>query len=88
MFIFLCPHCQKVWLSCKRAKMSTLEQMDLFEQAVRDEQIKVVVPCKPDVVWGMKGAFEKGNFKVSPSLDAGASGHWHGHIQNGMVTGV
>lgn len=47
-----------------------------------------VVPMKESVIWQMKGAFKKGNFTVSPSIHAGASGHWHGHIQNGHCTGA
>lgn len=85
---FLCPHCRKVWLSCKRATMGMREQMELFEAAVLQEEIKVVVPMKESVIWQMKGAFKKGNFTVSPSIHAGASGHWHGHIQNGHCTGA
>lgn len=85
MFIFLCPHCQKVWLSCKRVVMSRSQQYDIFEVLGLHG---AVVPCKPEFSWQMKGSFENDNFTVSPSLDASASGHWHGHIKNGQVTGV
>lgn len=86
IFIFFCPHCRKVWLSCKRVKMPLHEQMEILAESVRGEELKEVVPCREGMAWSMRGAFEKGNFTVTPSLDASKSGHWHGHITKGFIT--
>lgn len=83
LFIFKCPHCRSVWLSCKRVKMGISEQMALFAKEAPGE---TVAPCNPDVAWWMKGSFENGNFHVKPSIDAGKAGHWHGHIVGGEIS--
>jgi len=86
VFCFLCPHCRKVWLSCKRVVMSTHEQIVIFESAVRGESINVVVPCKAEAAWKFSGGdFE--TMTITPSLDASDAGHWHGHITNGGIVG-
>jgi hypothetical protein len=82
----LCPHCQQVWLSVKNSMMSIHEQIDLFEKVMGDwkEAKNIVVPDKQDVAWVISGRdFE--TMTVTPSLDASASGHWHGFITAGNI---
>jgi hypothetical protein len=84
VFIFLCPHCQQRWLSCKNAPMKTGDQMELFIEAMKDEEIDTVVPSKPDMAWAISGR-EFETMTVSPSIDASPSGDWHGHIKDGGI---
>jgi Family of unknown function (DUF6527) len=61
--------------------MSSQEQYDVFEKAFGPEWNFIVVPCKEAQAWVITGDFS--NMTVTPSLDASASGHWHGSITNG-----
>lgn len=84
VFIFLCPHCKKRWLSCKNVKMSGGAQVTLFRAAVGDANINVVVPTKDEFAWNISTRdFE--TMTVTPSIDASPSGDWHGHIKNGAI---
>jgi hypothetical protein len=84
VFIFLCPHCQKRWLSCKSAPMSTHEQMDLFIEAMKDEDLDTVVPTRQEFAWSINTRdFE--TMSVHPSIDASPSGDWHGFIKEGAI---
>lgn len=88
-FTFLCPHCQKVWLSCTRVGLSYQEQFEAFIDKLRDGLgLKgwEVVPCRPGYAWGMKDVADFNKISVTPSLDASPSGHWHGHITAGAIT--
>lgn len=85
LFLFKCPHCQKDLLSCKNVAMSQREQWDLFEKAVGEDWNALIVPCRDEMAWTFSGNdFE--TLTVTPSLDASASGHWHGFIRNGQIT--
>jgi hypothetical protein len=86
VFAFLCPHCRKVWLTCKRVVMGRREQRETLDRVFGEDRSHEVVGCKPDVAWKFSG-LELDTISVSPSLDASASGHWHGHITNGMIVG-
>jgi len=94
VFIFRCPHCvarggdgeyDKYWLSCKSTAMSIHDQIVLFEQhkdLIDGKGAFIVVPCKPEHCWSVNGG-DFASMSVTPSLDASASGHWHGVITNG-----
>ena len=84
LFVFWCPHCHKTLLSCKNAVMSRWEQCDLF--AARFGYASVV-PCKPEFAWVFADGARFETIDVTPSLDASASGHWHGHITAGEIRG-
>lgn len=93
VFVFLCPHCRKVLLSCKNAPMSRQEQDDLFEKEFGTGLDAWPVASKPDFAWAMSGTVPANpnaafieDLTVRPSIDASASGHWHGHITNGEIT--
>lgn len=74
-------------LSCKRVAMSNMAQYDLFEQQLPDQSPSEVVPCRADMAWKFIAAESFDTITVTPSLDASASGHWHGCITAGRVVG-
>ncbi len=43
-----------------------------------------VVNCKATCAWTRVGE-DFDTLSVTPSLDASAAGHWHGHIKNGEI---
>jgi hypothetical protein len=43
-----------------------------------------VVGCKPNIAW-TRTSDDFAAMSVTPSLDASASGHWHGFITNGEI---
>ena len=83
-----CPHCQTTWLSCFFEQMPVLNggkepnQFALFEKIVDDAH--EVVPCRKDFAWTRDGD-DFATMTIKPSLDASASGHWHGVIQGGEI---
>lgn len=83
IFTFLCPHCRRIWLTCKRVPMDHQQQWDIFE---REAPEAVTVGCKPETAWKFEG-LDFATMTVTPSLDASASGHWHGSITNGQIVG-
>ncbi len=93
LFIFLCPHCRKVWLVCKNIEMSLRDQRELFKKEFGEDSNLIVVPDRPEMAWSISGTVPADpkaafvtNLTVTPSIDASTSGHWHGHITDGEVT--
>lgn len=88
VFSFLCPHCRKVTLLCKRIKLSFKEQVKLVNPAPEDEDDWPIdfVPARADYAWKFAGN-DFATLSVQPSIHAGASGHWHGHITKGEIVG-
>lgn len=86
VFVFLCPHCRAMLLSCKRVVMSRWEQCQIFATQLGEWSDRVV-PCKPDCAWKFERGESFATMSVSPSLDASAAGHWHGTIAGGKVCG-
>jgi Family of unknown function (DUF6527) len=87
VFVFLCPHCKRTWLSCKNAAMTRRAQFDLFSKELTSEFDRAnIVPTKPEFAWSVVGT-EFSAMTITPSLDASASGHWHGHITGGQIVG-
>lgn len=86
VFMFRSPIGRGNWLCCPRVKMTRNEQFDLFEANQMEPTGKdaVIVGWKEDCVWHYDGSdFE--TMTVTPSIDASASGNWHGHITNGKI---
>ena len=81
VFAFRCPHCKATLLTCKSVPMSTRDQCRLFAAALPSNDGDVV-PTKQDVAWKVVGE-DFATMTVTPSLDASASGHWHGSITSG-----
>lgn len=86
IFVFLCPHCKKVILSCKNKVMSFSEQWEIFTDKFGDEQNRFTVHCEDKCVWNFPSWSSFETLTVIPSIDASKSGHWHGFITNGQVS--
>lgn len=88
-FIFRCPHCRKVFLTCKTVAMSRADVWNTLHLYLGEEWNEIVVPPKPETAWSVVAATNDPNARfpdgvtVTPSIDASASGHWHGAITNG-----
>lgn len=85
-----CPKCindpiKRCRLSCKRLVISVRDQMYIFMD-IWGPGHQPIVPCKADMCWKFTGT-SFADMTVHPSLDASASGNWHGFIQNGMIIG-
>ena len=70
--------------------MSHNEQFNIYEKEFGENWN--VVPSKPEATWSIPGSVPidtKAAFitdlTVTPSIDASASGHWHGFITNGEI---
>lgn len=91
VFTFLCPHCRADHLLCKRIPLSFKEQTALvnghLNRAAEDGEDWPInfVPMKDSACWKIVGDFD--SMTVTPSIDASASGHWHGHITAGNIVG-
>ena len=48
LFVFLCPHCRNVLLSCKNIEMSTRTQHDLFKKEFGEVWNMLIVGDEPD----------------------------------------
>jgi hypothetical protein len=92
VFVFLCPHCREVLLTCKNVEMSQKEQRHLFEKEFGDDWNMLVIPSNSSTSWHITGTKPQDSnsigfhdISVTPSIDASASGHWHGFITNGEI---
>ena len=81
--ILKCPCCQKMWLTCKTMPMATRDQFKLYEDEGKASGGQVVT-CRSDAVWNISGD-DFASLTAVPSVDASASGHWHGFITNGQI---
>lgn len=98
--MFRCPHCLDTWLTCYSVAMPIwgeevkgrqrwAGQMGYVRQALdrlkkRNVPENAVVPCERTCAWKFAGdTFE--TLSIQPSLDASASGHWHGFVTGGQV---
>lgn len=86
VFVFRCPHCRKTWISCKNVAMQIQEQIELFAGAGLDATGPryATVPMRADCAWQISGK-DFATLTVMPSIDASASGHWHGSITGGEI---
>ena len=85
VFAFKCPHCQQALLTCKNVVMSLRDQHRLYEQRLGEGWNLLVVGCKEEMAWNFKSNEPFETMTVTPSLDASASGHWHGFITAGAI---
>ena len=89
VFTFLCPHCRTEHLLCKKIALSFKEQAKLINGYLNrtpeeeDDWPINFVPMKDSACWSVTGDFDV--MTVTPSIDASASGHWHGFITNGEI---
>ena len=86
---FQCPHCRETYLSCFSEKFPLfgpedgMGQYRLIKAAIGEDKGKDAVGCNKNNAWQIGGNFD--NLTVTPSVDASASGHWHGFITNGEL---
>ena len=85
VFAFRSPCCRERWLTCKRVPMATGAQMAIIESAQR-EFPGIYTASKPEAAWNFTD-HDFNHITVTPSIDASASGHWHGWITNGSIVG-
>lgn len=89
VFLFECPCGCKgtnraLLLSCKNIDMPSHDQFDLFANRLGEDWNMTVVPMKSDCAWTFSGT-DFASLTITPSIDASASGHWHGCITNGNI---
>ncbi len=83
LFIFRSPTGCKDWLSCKRAPVP--RQNKLFYELCPDLIGQTIVGTKSEVCWTFEAGGDFSTLTVKPSIDASASGNWHGFITNGEI---
>jgi hypothetical protein len=85
-FIFKCPCCPNAptYLTCKNRILKISEQWDIVEKQFPDIDLSELVPAKELFAWQIVGD-DFNTLSVTPSIDASASGDWHGHITNGEI---
>ena len=90
VFIFRNPTGGTHWLTCKRVPMRIRDQRrlvygDYMDSATKTEWFeRIVVMTNPDSAWRFEGNdFE--TLTVTPSINASASGDWHGFITAGEI---
>lgn len=90
LFIFRNPTGGNNWLTCKRVPMGNKEQRLLIYGNWEEPETKTkwcgtpVVMTGPETIWSFSSKdFE--NITIFPSIDASASGNWHGFITNGEI---
>lgn len=86
--VFRCPHCvgeKFYWLTCYRVPMGNFgDQHEALAPVISEGNLHRVVPVKRDYAWSFVGdTFE--TLSITPSLDASASGHWHGYVTAGEI---
>ena len=91
-FTFMCPHCQKDRLTCFAEPTPYKEQLKTMHAALglaqddEDGWPRDWVPSNPTFGWALSNLDNFETVTVTPSIDASASGNWHGFIANGEVT--
>lgn len=84
MFVFKSPSGKGDLLTCKRVVMTFKEQYDVIYHEGSKYIGIPVVQTVPDMAWSFEGN-DFNTITVSPSIDASASGNWHGFIINGDI---
>lgn len=94
--LFRCPTSRARWLTVFFAPTPRKEQYRMWAEATQrrldadgypDDDGTYVVFCKRDCGWRIVGGSTFDDISIQPSLDASASGNWHGHITNGEIHG-
>ncbi len=86
VFLFRSPTGRRDWLTCKRAPLPPdVWQHDWIYQHCPDLVGQTIVGTKPEFCWTFEPGADFATLTVKPSLDASASGNWHGFITNGEI---
>lgn len=101
--IFLCPRCVergngcdgkgRAWLTCTFKELGNREQRELLERTLAQHQDDFAGVRIEDVVACKQHRWERDckmldRITITPSIDASASGHWHGHVVRGEISGT
>ena len=90
-FTFLCPCCQKNRLTCWLETPPFKEQVVImhaaFHTTPEDDHDWPIdwVPAKAGTKWSISSMASFDTMTVHPSIDASASGNWHGFVTNGEI---
>lgn len=84
VLMFRSPAGKGDWITCKRVQMSFKDQCRLIYEDNPDLKGEVVVTTAPDYAWTFNGD-DLDAMTITPSIDASASGNWHGFVTNGEV---
>lgn len=87
VFMFRNPTGGHDWLTCKRVAMSRRDQAVLVYKNnphKNEDNDQDIVLSKPEFAWSFTGN-DFATLTVTPSIDASASGNWHGFITNGEI---
>jgi hypothetical protein len=82
-FTFLCPHCQQTRIAVTTRPLKASDQFEGLA-ALHPDSHGDIVPAKQMFAWTIDGE-DFATISVTPSVDASASGHWHGFIKNGDI---
>ncbi|MDB5822146.1 MAG: hypothetical protein JWR21_850 [Herminiimonas sp.] len=85
VLMFRSPTGKGDWLTCKRVEMSFQDQSKLIYEDNPDLKGQCVVTTVAHMAWTFNGD-DLDTMTITPSIDASASGNWHGFITNGMAT--
>jgi len=86
-FTFLCPHCKVDRLTCFGTVTPFRDQVKLMCAVLGTDPEERIdwVPSRGDYAWQLSNLDNFETLSVTPSIDASASGNWHGHITNGEI---
>ena len=84
VFMFRNPTGGEDWLTCKNIPLSTKEQAALIWKDNPSFKEENIVLSRDDFAWSFNGN-DFSTLTVTPSIDASASGNWHGFIINGEI---
>lgn len=90
VFIFRSPSGKGDWILCKNIPMTIHEQINLVANFTGDGDAfayrdRPCVPMREGTCWTFDNADSFETISVTPSIDASASGNWHGFIKNGAI---
>jgi len=83
VFIFRSPSGAGDWLTCKRAPLP--HQHRFFYEKCPELKGQAIVGTVADFCWNFEAGGSFDTLTVTPSIDASASGNWHGLITNGEI---
>lgn len=87
IFIFRSPSGAGDWLTCKRVPLSGQYRFLAEHCKAETAKGKHIVGMKDDYCWNFEAGASFETLTVTPSIDASASGNWHGFITNGLIVG-
>lgn len=84
LFAFKCPCCRAWWITVKTVPMTHGEQASICDKEFGDYWNLKCILSRDAFGWTINGR-DFASLTVTPSIDASAAGHWHGHITDGEI---